>query len=150
MNRVEPKQEKERLPAALNAPPLRLATRDPIVNYKLKLLIELFRDLLGSLEPVPLKLEDGIVLEEEVQRFEAQLIERALSLTQGNQTRAAKLLNTKTSTLHEKVNATACSNANDSFRTAFRNSSAFHKDFSTLVVVACATSPPTICITEGK
>ncbi len=40
---------------------------------------------------------------EEVRRFEVALIQRALKQTGGNQARAARLLNLKQTTLHEKI-----------------------------------------------
>ena len=42
-------------------------------------------------------------LQEEVQRFESELIRRALQRTHGNQRRAAKLLGVKVTTLNCKI-----------------------------------------------
>ena len=44
-----------------------------------------------------------LVLQEEVQRFESQLIRRALQRTHGNQRRAAQLLGVKVTTLNCKI-----------------------------------------------
>lgn len=56
---------------------------------------------LSSLKSV--EIEKGIDLEEVVQKFEIQLIERALEETDGNQKRAAQLLSLKYTTLCAKV-----------------------------------------------
>src|SRR5689334_20112540 len=45
----------------------------------------------------------GVDFYEEVARFEAGLIKRALREARGNQTRAARLLNLKQTTLHGKI-----------------------------------------------
>jgi DNA-binding NtrC family response regulator len=44
-----------------------------------------------------------LVLQEEVQRFECELIRQALQRTHGNQRRAAKLLGVKVTTLNCKI-----------------------------------------------
>jgi len=44
-----------------------------------------------------------LVLQEEVQRFESELIRQALQRTHGNQRRAAKLLGVKVTTLNCKI-----------------------------------------------
>lgn len=57
-----------------------------------------------SLNDTPsLDMRNGIDFYEEVQRFEVDLIQRALSLTHGNQKRAARLLKLKATTLNSKV-----------------------------------------------
>jgi len=48
-------------------------------------------------------IEKGIDFNEEVKRFEIQLISRALKSTQGNQKKAARLLQMKHTTLHTKM-----------------------------------------------
>jgi transcriptional regulator with PAS, ATPase and Fis domain len=53
--------------------------------------------------PTSLNMDNGIDFNEEVRRFEMLLIERALSLSSGNQKRAAKLLRLKHTTLHTKI-----------------------------------------------
>jgi DNA-binding protein Fis len=50
-----------------------------------------------------LDIKSGINLYQEVRRFETWLIKRALQETDGNQSRAARLLGLNTSTLHEKM-----------------------------------------------
>ena len=47
--------------------------------------------------------EKGLDFYENVERFEAQLIETALELTGGRQNKAAQLLNLRTSTLSWKI-----------------------------------------------
>lgn len=57
-----------------------------------------------SLNEVPtLDMRSGIDFYEEVKRFEVDLIQRALSLTNGNQKRAARLLKLKATTLNSKI-----------------------------------------------
>jgi len=46
---------------------------------------------------------DGVGLQEEVQRYESELIRHALQRTGGNQRRAAKLLRVKVTTLNCKI-----------------------------------------------
>lgn len=50
-----------------------------------------------------LDVRSGVDFYEEVKRFEVDLIERALSCTQGNQVRAARLLKMKVTTLNTKI-----------------------------------------------
>ena len=54
----------------------------------------LFKDLESNFP------EKGIVFQKAVKRYEINLIKQALRATKGNQTRAAKLLNLKNSTLN--------------------------------------------------
>lgn len=49
------------------------------------------------------EVKNGINFDEEIKRFEIQLIERALEQTGGNQLRAARLLNLKHTTLNAKI-----------------------------------------------
>lgn len=57
-----------------------------------------------SLNEMPtLDMRSGIDFYEEVKRFEVDLIQRALSLTNGNQKRAARLLKLKATTLNSKI-----------------------------------------------
>lgn len=58
-------------------------------------------EALENLRPIDIK--HGINLYEEVQRFEVDLIVRALERTGGNQTRAAQLLGLNLTTLHSKL-----------------------------------------------
>src|SRR3954465_11803526 len=65
----------------------------------LKLLLEA-----QSLNETPAPdVRNGIDFYEEVQRFEVDLIQRALSFTRGNQVRAARLLKMKVTTLNSKI-----------------------------------------------
>lgn len=57
-------------------------------------------DSLTSNEPEP---ERKLGLQEEVQRYEIELIRAALQKTRGNQRRAAKLLDVKVTTLNCKI-----------------------------------------------
>jgi DNA-binding NtrC family response regulator len=50
-----------------------------------------------------LDVRNGIDFYEEVKRFEVDLIQRALSVTRGNQVRAARLLKMKVTTLNTKI-----------------------------------------------
>lgn len=54
-------------------------------------------------EETSLDVRNGIDFYEEVKRFEVDLIQRALSLTRGNQVRAARLLKLKVTTLNTKI-----------------------------------------------
>jgi transcriptional regulator with GAF, ATPase, and Fis domain len=51
----------------------------------------------------PVKVDHGVHLYDEVKRFETELILSALSRTGGNQTRAARLLGVKLTTLNSKI-----------------------------------------------
>jgi DNA-binding NtrC family response regulator len=53
--------------------------------------------------PVEIDPEKGLDFYENVERFEAQLIETALEITGGRQNAAARLLNLRTSTLSWKI-----------------------------------------------
>ncbi len=65
----------------------------------LKLLLEA-----QALNETPtLDVRNGIDFYEEVKRFEVDLIQRALSVTRGNQVRAARLLKMKVTTLNTKI-----------------------------------------------
>ena len=78
-----------------------------ILNQRLKTLRELATTLLSEVEEMarvrPPDLKSGINIHEEVRRYEIELIERALRLTNGNQARAAHLLDIKTTTLNSKI-----------------------------------------------
>lgn len=68
-----------------------------------KVVIELLDEIksLGAL--IKIDIENGIDFEEEVKRIEILLIERALEQAGGSQTRAAKILNLKKTTLGYKI-----------------------------------------------
>lgn len=51
----------------------------------------------------PINIRHGIRLDEEVQRFESDLIQQALERTGGHLTRAARLLGVNLNTLHYKI-----------------------------------------------
>jgi transcriptional regulator with GAF, ATPase, and Fis domain len=70
----------------------------------LKVLVaELHQQLESLVEVKTPSVEDGISFYDEVSRFEIELIKQALTLVNGHQFRAAKLLNLKTSTLGAKI-----------------------------------------------
>lgn len=76
-------------------------------GVKLELLREVALSLLDEIDTlknsrVP-DVERGIDLFEEVERFETALIRRALRVTQGSQTRAARLLGINATTLNYKI-----------------------------------------------
>jgi DNA-binding NtrC family response regulator len=76
-----------------------LSKTKTLKQLALKLLLEA-----QALNEVPtLDVRSGIDFYEEVKRFEVDLIERALSFTQGNQVRAARLLKMKVTTLNTKI-----------------------------------------------
>jgi DNA-binding NtrC family response regulator len=92
INQATANNDEENRAAALNA------TRN-LKQLALKLLLEA-----QALNEVPtLDVRSGIDFYEEVKRFEVDLIERALSFTQGNQVRAARLLKMKVTTLNTKI-----------------------------------------------
>lgn len=92
INQAGANNDEENRAAALNA------TRN-LKQLALKLLLEA-----QALNEVPtLDVRSGIDFYEEVKRFEIDLIERALSFTQGNQVRAARLLKMKVTTLNTKI-----------------------------------------------
>jgi transcriptional regulator with GAF, ATPase, and Fis domain len=78
-----------------------------MLNQRLKTLRELATTLLSEVEEMarvrPPDLNSGINIHEEVRRYEIELIRRALRLTNGNQARAAHLLDIKTTTLNSKI-----------------------------------------------
>jgi DNA-binding protein Fis len=79
----------------------------PIFNHRLKTLRELAATLLSEVEEIASvrapDIQNGINIYDEVQRYEAELIRRALKLAGGNQTRAARLLGIKKTTLNAKI-----------------------------------------------
>ncbi len=79
---------------------------DPVLDNRICTLREVALTLLrevDSLRIVQPARDRGIRLYDEVQRFEIDLIRSALSRTAGNQTRAARLLGVKLTTLNTKV-----------------------------------------------
>lgn len=79
-----------------NTLPVRLET---LKNVALNLLKEV--QVLSTLEAADIT--QGIKFYDEVERFERELITRALELTSGHQVRAARLLGLKVTTLNSKV-----------------------------------------------
>ena len=77
------------------------------LDYRLKELKEVARTLLREIESLsttqPAHQGEGVRLYDEVQRFETALIRHALGRTGGSQTRAAKLLGVKLTTLNSKI-----------------------------------------------
>lgn len=70
----------------------------------LRLVTKALLDEVKSLNRVKtIEVKHGINFDEEIKRFEIQLIERALEQTGGNQLRAAQLLNLKHTTLNAKI-----------------------------------------------
>lgn len=80
---------------------------DVALGGKIKALKEIALVLLRELETLgeaqPDEGKRSINLQEEVRRFEINLIERALRRTGGNQVRAARLLGMKVTTLNSKI-----------------------------------------------
>jgi transcriptional regulator with GAF, ATPase, and Fis domain len=77
------------------------------MDYRLNSLRETVLQLLGEVESlsisVPVDIKSGARLYDEVRQFEVNLIRTALGRTAGSQTRAAKLLGLKLSTLNSKI-----------------------------------------------
>jgi len=77
------------------------------VEYRLKALESVARGLLQELESLstlqPPGNSQSVRLYDEVQRFETALIRNALGRTGGSQTRAARLLGIKLTTLNSKI-----------------------------------------------
>ena len=80
---------------------------DVALGNKIRALKEIALLLLRELESLgeaqPMDGKRSINLQEEVRRFEIDLIERALRRTGGNQVRAARLLGMKVTTLNSKI-----------------------------------------------
>lgn len=85
-----------RLAANENTLPVRI---EMLKNVALNLLKEV--QVLSTLEATDIT--QGITFYDEVERFERELIMRALELTSGHQVRAARLLGLKVTTLNSKV-----------------------------------------------
>lgn len=64
---------------------------------------ELVSELTAPQNSVRLEIEKGIKFEDVVRQFETNIIQQALSITGGNQARAARLLGIKPNTLNYKV-----------------------------------------------
>ena len=64
---------------------------------------ELVSELTAPQNSVKLEIEKGIKFDDVVRQFETNIIQQALSITGGNQARAARLLGIKPNTLNYKV-----------------------------------------------
>ena len=78
-----------------------------VLDNRLKTLRDVALTLLREVESLrvtePYDFAGRVRLTEEVHRFETELIRSALSRTMGNQTRAARLLGVKLTTLNSKI-----------------------------------------------
>ena len=78
-----------------------------VVDNRLTTLRDVALTLLREVESLrvnePYDVAGRVKLYDEVQRFETELIRSALSRTMGNQTRAARLLGVKLTTLNSKI-----------------------------------------------
>jgi len=83
------------------------ARNEVVLDNRLSALRDVALTLLREVESLriaePLNLNRRVRLSDEVQRFEVDLICSALSRTAGNQTRAARLLGIKLTTLNSKI-----------------------------------------------
>lgn len=86
---------------------LPMPSAEAALDYKLTSLKEVARTLLHELESLstsqPRSDSANVRLYDEVQRFETAMIRHALGKTAGSQTRAAKLLGVKLTTLNTKI-----------------------------------------------
>ena len=81
--------------------------REPTLHSRLDDLRAMVRSLLTELEslrlPVELEPEGGLNLDDELKRYEIGLIRAALDKADGSQTRAARMLGVKVTTLNTKI-----------------------------------------------
>ena len=81
--------------------------REPTLHSRLDDLRAMMRSLLTELEslrlPVDLEPEGGLNLNDELRRYEIGLIRAALDKADGSQTRAARILGVKVTTLNTKI-----------------------------------------------
>lgn len=93
--------------AALHAVESRADAEGDGLKDRIEILKDAALTLLDEVEAMkdarPVNLRHGIKLDEEVQRFERDLIRQALERTGGHQTRAARLLGVNLTTLHYKI-----------------------------------------------
>ena len=86
---------------------LTMPVAEAALNYRLKALKEVARALLRELDSLTSsQIQDkseSVRLYDEVQRFESALIRHALGRSGGSQTRAAKMLGVKLTTLNTKI-----------------------------------------------
>lgn len=83
------------------------ASSDPNVDARLNTLRETVLQLLDEVESLaisrPVDIKRGARFSDEVRQFEVSLIRTALGRTSGSQTRAARLLGLKPTTLNAKI-----------------------------------------------
>ncbi len=93
----------ETRPAVVEATP----SEQPNVDVRLNTLRETVLQLLDEVESLaisrPVDIKRGACFSDEVRQFEVSLIRTALGRTAGSQTRAAKLLGLKPTTLNAKI-----------------------------------------------
>ena len=81
--------------------------REPTLHSRLDDLRAMVRSLLTELDslglPVELEAEGGLDLDDELKRYEIGLIRAALDKADGSQTRAARMLGVKVTTLNTKI-----------------------------------------------
>jgi DNA-binding NtrC family response regulator len=76
---------------------------DQKINTLRDTVLQLLQEVESLTMTVPAGLKAGAKLDEEVRQFEVSLIRNALGRTAGSQTRAAKLLGLKLTTLNAKI-----------------------------------------------
>ena len=76
---------------------------DNRINTLRETVLQLLREVESLTVAAPAGLKSGARLDEEVRQFEMNLIRTALGRTAGSQTRAAKLLGLKLTTLNAKI-----------------------------------------------
>jgi DNA-binding NtrC family response regulator len=83
--------------------PLNVGNVDDRLNILRETVLQLLQEVESLTMNVPVALKNGAKLDEEVRQFEVNLIRSALGRTAGSQTRAAKLLGLKLTTLNAKI-----------------------------------------------
>jgi DNA-binding NtrC family response regulator len=93
--------------SSLNGAQASILLREAALDHRLSALREAALNLLTEMESLgnahPPRADRSLRLNDEVKLFEIDLIRIALDRTQGNQTRAARLLGVKLSTLNTKI-----------------------------------------------
>ena len=90
------------VPVSLEPPPRPSDVAIHNLNSLREAAVTLLREV-ESLASLQTHTNDNLGLQEEVQRYESELIRQALQRTHGNQRRAAQLLGVKVSTLNCKI-----------------------------------------------
>jgi DNA-binding NtrC family response regulator len=83
--------------------PLSQNNMDDKINVLRETVLQLLQEVESLTIAAPTGLKSGARLDEEVRQFEVSLIRTALGRTAGSQTRAAKLLGLKLTTLNAKI-----------------------------------------------